>query len=126
MISESKKPSVRILDEDLDMLMPRNDAVDDFLHALSATTEELSSVNSADDTPYFTKIGDHTFKSNRAIKFRCHDIDDKNERWCKYQKAVTNIGHNFFQSYVKNKNLKKRQYEPKQEATLSKMNVKIS
>ena len=101
-----------ISDDEIAMKMFPPIDPDEVVPQSSDTETEAASVNSANDKPFLSKIGDHRSKTNGLILFRCHDTDDENDSWCDADKAVTNVGKKEFKRYVKINKLKEQTYTP--------------
>ena len=78
----------------------------------SDTDTEAPTLNSGEDKPFLSIIGDHRSKKNGLILFRCHDTDDENDSWCDADKAITNVGKKEFRRYIKLNKLKQKTYAP--------------
>ena len=128
MLCETVERTKKMEDVDMDKLFPKEnvDDVEEYSSSSDEAKSTVSSVNTADDTPFLSKIGEHKFKQNGAILFLCQDSDEDNETWCDANKAVTNVGQKTFRKYVSDNNLKKASYAPTFGKTITKQQAKSS
>ena len=123
MLRDTVKRTTTLEEVDMNFLFP-NEEEENKSSSKSNTDTEISSVNTADDTPFLSKISEHKFKQNGAILFLCQDSDEDNETWCDANKAITNVGTKTFKKYVSENNLKKKTYTPTFAKNVTKTQVK--
>ena len=123
MLRDTVKRTTTLEEVDMNFLFP-NEEEENKSSSKSNTDTKILSVNTADDTPFLSKISEHKFKQNGAILFLCQDSDEDNETWCDANKAITNVGTKTFKKYVSENNLKKKTYTPTFAKNVTKTQVK--
>ena len=82
MLNDTVRRTDTLEEVDMNKLFPSEDPDEIRSYTQTDLSSDLCSVNTAQDKPFLTGIGGHTFKQNGAILFRCCDTDDENESWC--------------------------------------------
>ena len=112
----NKKKSSEITDSDLDVILANSETSD----TNDSGSFTSSSINTAKDRPFLTKIKKHKFKPNGKILFHCTDTDEENQSWCSTDKAKVNVGAGYFSKYIKHNKLKKHIHRTKKTTSKSK------